>query len=268
MSRSPQPTTASAPKQSRSGWKRRWNRPRLPLTAREAEIETLNAQLADSRTKAADAAAQEAELEAQIAAKSEELNRLAEGDDAFLARQRELSDQLSAKRLEQLTRQKDAELAEAQIAALEQRTKDAAARRASLEESLSALAARSESCRAEIEAIRKAKSESTGKIAEKEAAIRKATEERLLHQKKRDRGAGQRPARRRMTARRWAGRWPALPSGKPQPKASTMPPPQSSGMNTSSPFHRRKKSVWSSTASLRCGRRWSRCGIRSAPSAT
>ena len=108
---------------------------------------------------------------------------MAEGDDAFLARQRELSDQLSAKRLEQLTRQKDAELAEAQIAALEQRTKDAAARRASLEESLSALAARSESCRAEIEAIRKAKSESTGKIAEKEAAIRKATEERLLHQK-------------------------------------------------------------------------------------
>ena len=73
--------------------------------------------------------------------------------DAFLTHQRELADQLSAKRLEQITRQKDAELAQAQIAALEQRTRDAAARKASLEESLTALADRSAVCRAEIEAI-------------------------------------------------------------------------------------------------------------------
>ena len=45
------------------------------------------------------------------------------------------------------------ELAQAQIEALEQRTRDAESRRTSLEESLAALAARSGACRAEIEAI-------------------------------------------------------------------------------------------------------------------
>ena len=70
---------------------------------------------------------------------------------------------MSAKRLEQVSRQKDAELAQAQIEALEQRTRDAESRRASLEESLAALAARSDACRAEIEAIRKAKTDSGGR---------------------------------------------------------------------------------------------------------
>ena len=86
---------------------------------------------------------------------------------------------MSAKRLEQVSRQKDAELAQAQIEALEQRTRDAESRRASLEESLAALAARSDACRAEIEAIRKAKTDSRAEIGAKEAEIRKATEQRL-----------------------------------------------------------------------------------------
>ena len=153
------------------------------LAARRKEIDTLNAQLAESRTRAAEAEGQEAECAAALAEKSAELQRIAEGNDAFLTRQRELADQLSAKRLEQITRQKDAELAHAQIAALEQRTRDAAARKASLEESLTALADRSAVCRAEIEAIRKAKSESAEQIAAKEAEIRRATEERLTRQK-------------------------------------------------------------------------------------
>ena len=153
------------------------------LATRRKEIDTLNAQLAESRTRAAEAEGQEAECAAALAEKSAELQRIAEGDDAFLTRQRELADQLSAKRLEQITRQKDAELAQAQIAALEQRTRDAAARKASLEESLTALADRSAVCRAEIEAIRKAKSESAEQIAAKEAEIRRATEERLTRQK-------------------------------------------------------------------------------------
>ena len=135
------------------------------LAARQKEIDTLNAQLADSREKAAQAEAQEAALAGEIEAKSGELNRIAEGDDAFLTRQRALAEQVSAKRLEQVSRQKDAELAQAQIEALEQRTRDAESRRAALEESLAALAARSDACRAEIEA--------------KEAEIRKATEQRL-----------------------------------------------------------------------------------------
>ena len=149
------------------------------LAARQKEIDTLNAQLADSREKAAQAEAQEAALAGEIEAKSGELNRIAEGDDAFLTRQRALAEQVSAKRLEQVGRQKDAELAQAQIEALEQRTRDAESRRASLEESLAALAARSDACRAEIEAIRKAKTDSRAEIEAKEAEIRKATEQRL-----------------------------------------------------------------------------------------
>ena len=149
------------------------------LAARQKEIDTLNAQLADSREKAAQAEAQEAALAGEIEAKSGELNRIAEGDDAFLTRQRALAEQVSAKRLEQVSRQKDAELAQAQIEALEQRTRDAESRRASLEESLAALAARSDACRAEIEAIRKARTDSRAEIEAKEAEIRKATEQRL-----------------------------------------------------------------------------------------
>ncbi len=152
------------------------------LAARQKEIDTLNAQLADSREKAAQAEAQEAALAGEIEAKSGELNRIAEGDDAFLTRQRALAEQVSAKRLEQVSRQKDAELAQAQIEALEQRTRDAESRRAALEESLAALAARSDACRAEIEAIRKAKTDSRGEIEAKEAEIRKATEQRLSRQ--------------------------------------------------------------------------------------
>ena len=149
------------------------------LAARQKEIDTLNAQLADSREKAAQAEAQEAALAGEIEAKSGELNRIAEGDDAFLTRQRALAEQVSAKRLEQVSRQKDAELAQAQIEALEQRTRDAESRRAALEESLAALAARSDACRAEIGAIRKARTDSRAEIEAKEAEIRKATEQRL-----------------------------------------------------------------------------------------
>ena len=85
------------------------------LAARQKEIDTLNTQLADSREKAAQAEAQEAALAGEIEAKSGELNRIAEGDDAFLTRQRALAEQVSAKRLEQVGRQKDAELAQAQM---------------------------------------------------------------------------------------------------------------------------------------------------------
>ena len=152
------------------------------LAARQKELDALKAQLAESRAKASDAEAQEADLTAQIAEVSAELDRLAEGGDAVLARQKELNDQLGAKRLEQLARQKDYELAQAQMTALEQRTKDAASRRTVLEENLSALAQRSEACREEIEAIRKAKTESADQIAAKEAAIRRATDERLTRQ--------------------------------------------------------------------------------------
>ena len=148
----------------------------------QQQIDALQAALAESRSRADEAAAQQAQLTAKIDLLTAEMNRIAEGDDSFLARQSELSQKLSAKRLEQVTRQKDAELAYSQIAALEQRAQDAAARRASLEESLAALAQRSESCRTEISAIRQAKTDSQTEIAAKEKAIREATEKRLERQ--------------------------------------------------------------------------------------
>ena len=52
-------------------------------TARQAEIDQLNAQLDASGEKAAQAQADEEALTERIKARSEELNRLAEGDDAF-----------------------------------------------------------------------------------------------------------------------------------------------------------------------------------------
>ena len=150
--------------------------------ARRQEIDTLQAALADSRAKAEDAAKLQAELTAKIDWRTAEMSRIAEGDDSFLTRQNALAQDLSAKRLEQVTRQKDAELAYSQIAALEQRARDAAARRTSLEESVAALAARSDACRAEIADIRQTRADSQTTIAQKEAEIREATQKRLARQ--------------------------------------------------------------------------------------
>ena len=153
------------------------------LAGRQDEMERWKAQLEAARARADEAEKQEAAFAADIDARTAELERIAEGDDVFLARQRSLAERLSAKRMEQLARQKDAELARSQIEALEKQAKDAESRRAALEESLTALAARSGACQEEIEAIRRAKVDSTGLIAEKEAEIRAATEKRLLCQK-------------------------------------------------------------------------------------
>ena len=150
--------------------------------ARRQEIDTLQAALADSRAKAEDAAKLQAELTAKIDRRTAEMSRIAEGDDSFLTRQNALAQDLSAKRLEQVTRQKDAELAYSQIAALEQRARDAAARRTSLEESVAALAARSDACRAEIADIRQTRADSQTTIAQKEAEIREAAQKRLARQ--------------------------------------------------------------------------------------
>ena len=146
------------------------------------QVDALQAALADSRAKAEDAAKLQAELTAKIDRRTAEMSRIAEGDDSFLTRQNALAQDLSAKRLEQVTRQKDAELAYSQIAALEQRARDAAARRASLEESVAALAARSDACRAEIADIRQTRADSQTTIAQKEAEIREATQKRLARQ--------------------------------------------------------------------------------------
>ena len=148
----------------------------------QQQINALQAALAESRSKADAAARQQAELTAKIDQLTAEMSRITEGNDNFLTQQNQLAQALSAKRLEQVTRQKDAELAYSQIAALEQRARDAAARRTSLEESLAALADRSETCRAEIAHIRQVKADSQTTIAQKEAEIRQATQQRLARQ--------------------------------------------------------------------------------------
>ena len=148
----------------------------------QQQIDALQAALTESRGKAEEAASLQARLTAKIDLLTAEMNRIAEGDDNFVAQQTELSQKLSAKRLEQVTRQKDAELAYSQIAALEQRARDAAARRTSLEESVAALAARSDACRAEIADIRQTRADSQTTIAQKEAEIREATQKRLARQ--------------------------------------------------------------------------------------
>ncbi len=152
------------------------------LELRRQEMDALEAALAQSQAKAQEAAALQAELTAAMDRNTAELDRLAEGSDSFLAQQNQLAQALSARRLEQVTRQKDAELAYSQIAALEQRAKDAADRKTALEESLKALADRSEACRAEIAAIRQTKADSQTTIAQKEQAIREATQKRLACQ--------------------------------------------------------------------------------------
>ena len=211
--------------------------------ARRQEIDTLQAALADSRAKAEDAAKLQAELTAKIDRRTAEMSRIAEGDDSFLTRQNALAQDLSAKRLEQVTRQKDAELAYSQIAALEQRARDAAARRTSLEESVAALAARSDACRAEIADIRQTRADSQTTIAQKEAEIREATRKRL--------------------ARQQAERWPVWQSARRRPRANTTRPWQSCGMNISSRSVRLRRFVWSSTACPLCGHRWPTCAARS-----
>ena len=69
------------------------------LAGRQDEMERRKAQLDAARARAEDAAKQEEALAADIETRTAELERIAEGDDAFLAQQRSLAERLSAKRM-------------------------------------------------------------------------------------------------------------------------------------------------------------------------
>ncbi len=156
---------------------------------------------------------------------TEELNRLAEGDDAFLHPAELAGSGVSAKRLEQVTRQKDAELAYSQIAALEQR---AQGRRCPPH-----LAGR-EPCRPgrpqrslprrDRRPSARPRPRARPPSPRRKPAIREATQERLDLPAEARRKRWPRPAPPPTAARRWAGRWPALPSGRPLPRPSTTRP--------------------------------------------
>ena len=151
-----------------------------------------------------------------------------------------------------MTRQKDAELAYSQIAALEQRARDAAARRTSLEESVAALAARSDACRAEIADIRQTRADSQTTIAQKEAEIREATQKRLARQQAetetlaRARTAADSREEMSREMARLAERKAAAESEYDQTVAKLW-------MNISSRSVRPRRFVWSSTAARFAG---------------
>ncbi len=149
---------------------------------RAGEAQALAAEAAAQEQAAAEAAARRAALDAEAAALAESLAQLAEGDDGFAAQQTSLSEQLAAKKLEQLAREKDAELCRGRIADWERRSADADARRASLEEGIRALQAQDAAAAEAIEEIRRGKERSRAEIAEKEREIRRAADERMEKQ--------------------------------------------------------------------------------------
>ncbi len=150
---------------------------------RDEEITALEGQAAAQTAAAEKAEALCKKLEEEIQDLSDQLTRLAQGDDGFLEARSRLAEQLAAKRLEQLARRKDAELCRSRIEAARLHTQEQDARRAGLEESIRAQEAQNEASRAAIQAIRQENEASRAAIQEKEAAIRQSTQQRLERQK-------------------------------------------------------------------------------------
>jgi chromosome segregation protein len=146
------------------------------------EIEQLEKQIAESRTTAENEDAEEARLAGEIERLSTELHTISAGDDSFLATRTRLSEELSQKKLERLTQEKDAEAHRTAIENLRSRTDEASGRRADLERSISALEELNTQNRAKIAEIQQEKSGRDAEIQAKEEAIRAATEQRLQKQ--------------------------------------------------------------------------------------
>ena len=149
---------------------------------RTAEAETLAAEAAAQEAAAAEAAARREKAAAEAAGLTEELARLTEGEDSFAARQNELTQKLAQKRLEQLARQKDAELCRSRIADAEQRLADAGAHQDSLAESIRALEAKDGELVGAIQQVKEETERRRAAVREKEAAIRDAADRRMERQ--------------------------------------------------------------------------------------
>lgn len=116
------------------------------LAQHRQERESL-AQSQTQQTKVQQAAEQQMEqLDKRQQELAQQLRQLDEGQTEFLARHSQLTEALGAKKLELLARQKDTELAHAQICAMEQQAGEAAARQQDLNKTLQDLASRSEDC--------------------------------------------------------------------------------------------------------------------------
>ena len=149
---------------------------------RREEAEALAAEAAARAADADRAAARRQEAAAEAARLREELARLTEGGDSFAAQAAELNGRLAQRRLDQLARQKDAELCRSRVAEWERRLADAGAHQDSLTESIRALRARDEEIGRAILQVKEETARGRAAIQEKEAAIRAAAEDRLARQ--------------------------------------------------------------------------------------
>ena len=155
---------------------------RAAAETRAAEVQMLTAEITENRRTAAEAEAEMQRLAGQIDAMSEELARISEGDDGFLAARSRLSDEMSQKKLELLACEKDAQAHRAAIETLRARTAETAGRKADVEKSIGALRALNDANRESIAAIEAERQAGRTRIAEKEQAIRAATQQRLQRQ--------------------------------------------------------------------------------------
>ena len=149
---------------------------------RSAEAQALEAEAAAQEQAAQQAAARREALAGEAEQLTGELARLTQGGDDFAAQQSRLSGTLAQKQLDQLARQKDAELCRSRVADWEQRLAEAGARKETLEENIRALEAQDQEMVRAIQQVKDEAEQGRRTIQEKEAAIRKAADARMEQQ--------------------------------------------------------------------------------------
>ena len=149
---------------------------------RSAEAQALEAEASAQEQAAQQAAARREALAGEAEQLTGELARLTQGGDDFAAQQSRLSGALAQKQLDQLARQKDAELCRSRVADWEQRLAEAGARKETLEENIRVLEAQDQEMVRAIQQVKDEAEQGRRTIQEKEAAIRKAADARMEQQ--------------------------------------------------------------------------------------
>ncbi len=155
---------------------------REAMDRRAAEADALAAEAEAQEQAARAAAARRAQLAAEAGELAGQLARLSEGGDSFAAQQNELNAQLAQKRLEQLARQKDAELCRSRVEDWTQRLAGADTRQDSLAGGIRALEEKDRQLQKDIQDVHEATARRRAAVKEKEAAIRAAAERRMERQ--------------------------------------------------------------------------------------
>ncbi len=152
------------------------------IARRQAEADALTAEAEAQDALAAENAARRQEQAKAAEELSARLTALVQGDDGYLARRTAITEEITAKRLDQMARRKDAQLTRARILDGEQRAREAAGRAETLSDSIRALEEQDKAAAAAIEAVKAEREENQAKIQEKEQAIREAAEQRIERQ--------------------------------------------------------------------------------------